>query len=170
MLLRTIYAAGLRLSEAPYLRPQQIDSQQMLLRVLGKGQKERLVPLSPVLLEDLRRYWQETRPGEWLFPRKQGVKPPHPCTVQIACRKAAQAAGLQGKISPHTLRHCYATHLLQAGTDVRIIQALLGHSRVTTTAGYTHMTVAGLQQVVSPLDRLPQAKPKRPFTAEPSRA
>ena len=126
MLLRTIYAAGLRLSEALYLRPEQVDSARMVLRIFGKGQKERLLPLSPLLLEELRHYWHETRPGEWLFPRKSGGKPPHPSTVQIACRKAAQAAGIAGRITPHTLRHCYASHLLASGTDVRVIQALLG--------------------------------------------
>ena len=161
MLLRTIYAAGLRLGEALYLRAEHIDSTRMVLRIFGKGQKERLVPLAPRLLDDLRRYWHETRPGEWLFPRKRGKLPPHPSTIQRACTLAARAAGLRGRITPHTLRHCYATHLLEAGSQLPTIQALLGHSRISTTAGYVHVTAAGLQKVISPLDLLPQPQVKK---------
>lgn len=158
MLLRTIYAAGLRLSEARFLEAARIDSRQSVLRVWGKGQKERIVPLSPVLLAELRDYWREERPGRWLFPGKDRGRPLHAGTVQRACQRACRRAGL-ARITPHTLRHCYATHLLEAGTDVRIIQVLLGHTRVGTTAVYTHVTLAGLQQVVSPLDTLPVAAP-----------
>jgi site-specific recombinase XerD len=154
MLLRIIYAAGLRLREALSLTPDRIDSRQMVLRVLGKGQKERLVPLSPLLLQELRAYWRDVRPRRWLFPGKTGARPLNAATVQRACQRACRQAGLP-RITPHTLRHCYATHLLEAGTDTRTIQALLGHYRVGTTALYTHVTTAALQQVVSPLDRLP---------------
>lgn len=154
MLLRTIYAAGLRLHEALRLTAECIDSQQMLLRVLGKGQKERLIPLSPVLLEELRAYWQEVRPKRWLFPGQDPERPLHSGTVQRACQQACRRARLP-RITPHTLRHCYATQLLEAGVDMRLIQALLGHSQVSTTAQYTHATLLSLRQVVSPLDKLP---------------
>jgi site-specific recombinase XerD len=126
----------------------------MVLRVFGKGQKERLVSLSAVLLDELRQYYREVKPASWLFPGKDRQQPLHAATVQRACQKACQRAGLP-RITPHTLRHCYATHLLEAGTDLRLIQALLGHSVVATTVGYTHVTARGLQRVVSPLDRLP---------------
>jgi integrase/recombinase XerD len=153
-LLRTAYAAGLRLNEARCLQPEQIDSRQMVLRVFGKGQKERLVPLSPVLLEELRAYWRAVRPRRWLFPGQDGQRPLNAATVQRACQRACRRANLP-RITPHTLRHCYATHLLEAGTDTRTIQVLLGHHRVGTTALYTHVTAAGLQRVVSPLETLP---------------
>lgn len=161
MLLRTCYAGGLRLGEAQHLTADRIDSARMFLRVLGKGQKERLVPLSPVLLEELRAYWHEVRPKQWLFPGKNATQPINAATVQKACKQACQRAALP-RITPHTLRHCYATHLLEAGTDMRIIQAILGHHRLTTTAIYTHVTLPGLQQVVSPLDVLPTAKSAPP--------
>jgi integrase/recombinase XerD len=154
MLLRTIYAAGLRLSEVLRLTPAEIDSKRMLLRIFGKGQKERLVPLSPVLLEELRAYYRAMRPGQWLFPGKNKDRPVCACTVQQACQRACRRARLP-RITPHTLRHCYATHLLEAGVDLRLIQFVLGHHRVTTTAMYTHATLQGLRQVISPLDQLP---------------
>jgi integrase/recombinase XerD len=154
MLLRTIYATGLRINEALHLTAACIDSRQMVLRVLGKGQKERLVPLSPVLLAELRDYWRAVRPGPWLFPGSKRDRPLNASTVQRACQQICRRAGL-ARITPHTLRHCYATHLLEAGTDTRTIQALLGHHRVGTTALYTHVTMAGLQRVTSPLDQLP---------------
>jgi integrase/recombinase XerD len=167
MVLRTIYAAGLRLREALHLTPAQIDSRQMVLRVLGKGQKERVVPLSPLLLAELRDYWREVRPGRWLFPGEKNEQPLHAATVQRACGRACRRAGL-ARITPHTLRHCYATHLLEAGTDTRVIQALLGHQRIGTTALYTHVTVAGLGQVVSPLERLPTAAQPEPSGPGPT--
>jgi integrase/recombinase XerD len=154
MLLRTIYATGLRINEALHLTAAQFDSSRMVVRVLGKGQKERLVPLSPRLLEELRAYWRQTRPTQWMFPGKDPLQPLCATTVQKACKRACQAAGLP-RITPHTLRHCHATHLLEAGVDTRTIQALLGHHRIGTTALYTHVSLAGVQQVVSPLDRLP---------------
>lgn len=162
MVLRTIYATGLRISEALHLTAPQIDSSRMVVRVLGKGQKERLVPLSPQLLEELRAYWRETRPTQWLFPGKDSHQPLNAATVQKACQRACRDAGLP-RITPHTLRHCHATHLLEAGVDTRTIQALLGHHRIGTTALYTHVTLAGVQQVVSPLDRLPP--PQGPSTS-----
>jgi len=162
MVLRTIYATGLRISEALHLTAPQIDSSRMVVRVLGKGQKERLVPLSPQLLEELRAYWRETRPTQWMFPGKDSHQPLNAATVQKACKRACRDAGLP-RITPHTLRHCHATHLLEAGVDTRTIQALLGHHRIGTTALYTHVTLAGVRQVVSPLDRLPP--PQGPSTS-----
>jgi len=159
MLLRTAYAAGLRLDEVRHLTPQSIDSARMVLRVRGKGQKERLVSLSPLLLDELRQYYREVKPGTWLFPGKDRQRPLHATGVQRACQKACRQAGLP-RITPHTLRHCYATHLLEAGTDLRLIQALLGHHRVGTTAGYTHVTTTSLARVVSPLDTLPTLSPR----------
>ena len=156
MVLRTIYATGLRISEAVHLTAAQIDSSRMVLRVLGKGQKERLVPLSPLLLSELRAYWRETRPTQWMFPGKDPHQPLSVTTVQKACQRAYRAARLP-RITPHTLRHCHATHLLEAGVDTRTIQALLGHHRIGTTALYTHVGLTGIRQVVSPLDRLPPA-------------
>ncbi|HWT83470.1 MAG TPA: tyrosine-type recombinase/integrase [Candidatus Methylomirabilis sp.] len=162
IVLRTIYATGLRISEALHLTAAQIDSNRMVVRVLGKGQKERLVPLSPQLLEELRAYWRETRPTQWMFPGKNSHQPLNAATVQKACKRACRDAGLP-RITPHTLRHCHATHLLEAGVDTRTIQALLGHHRIGTTALYTHVTLAGVRQVVSPLDRLPP--PQGPSTS-----
>lgn len=162
LVLRTIYATGLRISEALHLTAAQIDSSRMVVRVLGKGQKERLVPLSPQLLSELRAYWRETRPTPWMFPGKDRLQPLNAATVQKACKRACRAADLP-RITPHTLRHCHATHLLEAGVDTRTIQALLGHHRIGTTALYTHVTLAGVRQVISPLDRLPP--PQRPLTS-----
>jgi site-specific recombinase XerD len=162
MVLRSIYATGLRISEALHLTAAQIDSSRMVVRVVGKGQKERLVPLSPRLLEELRAYWRATRPTQWMFPGKDRHRPLNAATVQKACKRACRDAGLP-RITPHTLRHCHATHLLEAGVDTRTIQALLGHHRIGTTALYTHVTLAGLRQVVSPLDRLPP--PQGPSTS-----
>ena len=159
MLLRTTYACGLRIDEVLHLTPACIDSERMVVRIFGKGQKERLVSLSAVLLEELRQYYREVKPGSWLFPGPKRQGPMHPGTVQRACRMACRTAGLP-RVTPHTLRHCYATHLLEAGTDLRLIQALLGHHRVGTTAGYTHVTTTGLQQVISPLDKLPTTTPR----------
>jgi len=158
MLLRTIYACGLRLGETLRLTPAQIDGERLMLRLMGKGQKERLVPLSPMLLEELRQYWREERPTTWLFPGKTQAKHLDPCTVQRECQRACRRANLP-RITPHTLRHCYATHLLEAGIDTRTIQAILGHHRIGTTAIYTHVTPVGLSKVISPLDTLPPPPP-----------
>lgn len=168
MLLRTLYATGLRLGEGLRLTPDRIDSGRMVLRAFGKGQKERLIPLSPQLLEELRDYWREVRPVRWLFPGIKPDRPLNPCTVQRCCQRVCRKAGLP-RITPHTLRHCYATHLLEAGTDTRLIQALLGHHRVGTTSIYTHVTLTGLQTVTSPLEALPPtgatSVPSNPVTA-----
>ena len=154
MLLRTIYACGLRLGEALALEPRHIDSRQMVLRLVGKGQKERVLPLSPLLLSELRAYWLKVRPTRWLFPGKSKERKLCASSVQRACQKICKEQGLP-RITPHMLRHCYATRLLEAGHDTRTIQALLGHFRIGTTAIYTHVTAAALSRVVSPLETLP---------------
>ncbi len=155
-LLLTLYGAGLRISEALYLRPADIDSHRMFIHVhAGKGNKDRLVKLSPQLLTVLRDYWRQCRPGEWLFP--QDRKPDRAMdsgTAERVVARAARRAGIARRVSPHTLRHCYATHLLEAGTDLRSIQMLLGHANLKTTARYTHVSDQHLRSVVSPLDRL----------------
>src|SRR5262249_62184011 len=120
-----------RSNEVRHLTPQSIDSTRMVLRVLGKGQKERLVSLSPVLLDELRQYYREVKPGAWLFPGKDRHRPLSAAAVQRASHKACRRAGLP-RITPHTLRHCYATHLLEAGTHLRRSPALVGHPPVGT--------------------------------------
>ena len=155
-LFMTCYAAGLRLSEVCHLRLQDIDSQRMVLRVRhGKGGKERLTVLSPRLLEVLRTYWRVAQPQDWLFP---GYPPTRPVTVDSArhvFHRARAQAGLPEGYTPHSLRHSFATHLLDAGTDLVLIQKLLGHACIRTTSRYTHVSLRRIQQTVSPLDQLP---------------
>jgi integrase/recombinase XerD len=150
------YGAGLRISEACRLKPEDIDSARGLIHVrLGKGGKDRFVMLSRQLLEVLRGYWVQVRPqGGWLFP---GHKAEHPITrsaVEKALDVAAAKAKLRKKVSPHLLRYSFATHLLEAGTDIRVIQVLLGHSSIRTTARYTQVSERHIGSVRSPLDRL----------------
>lgn len=155
VILVTIYAAGMRVSEATHLQVGDIDSARMMLRVRqGKGRKDRLLPLSKVLLEVLRAYWKATRPRTWLFPGRKPAAPLTAKTVGRACRRAARAAGLHKPVTCHSLRHSFATHLLEAGTDIRTIQKLLGHQQLRTTCVYTHVSQDHLQATVSPLDRL----------------
>ena len=155
-LFTTCYAAGLRLGEVCRLQVQDIDSRRMVLHVrTGKGGKERLTVLSPRLLQVLRAYWRQTKPKRWLFP---GATPDRPIGLDSArnvFHRACAEAGLPVGYSPHSLRHCFATHLLDAGTDLVLIQALLGHHSLHTTSRYTHVSTARIQKVVSPLDRLP---------------
>ena len=156
-LLTTCYAAGLRISEALRLKPIDIDSQRMVIRVeQGKGQKDRYVMLSPRLLETLRRYWPAARPKKWLF---EGCSPGHPVSkgaVEYACQAARRLSGLSKPITPHLLRHAFAVHLLESGTDVRTIQLLLGHRSLTTTARYLRIATSRVCSTSSPLDLLPQ--------------
>lgn len=167
ILLTTLYAAGLRLSEGLHLQVSDIDRARMVLQVrCGKGQKDRIVPLSPKLLEDLRAWWRLRRPASWLFPGS-GNRPLDASGVQRACREAAIAAGLTKHATPHTLRHSYATHLLEAGLDVRTLQKLLGHNQLGTTALYTHVTNERLRGVVSPWD-LPLAASRSATSCEPT--
>jgi integrase/recombinase XerD len=154
-LFMTCYAAGLRLGEVCHLRVQDIDSLRLVIHVTGKGGKERLTVLSPRLLEVLRAYWRLTKPSVWLFP---GAKPDRPVSLDTArgvFHRACVAAGLPFGYTPHSLRHSFATHLLDAGTDLVLIQHLLGHASIRTTSRYTHVSLARLQQAPSPLDRLP---------------
>jgi len=156
MVLITGYGAGLRVGEACRLRVEDIDSKRMLIHVrLGKGGKDRYVMLSPRLLTALRRYWVEVRPtGPWLFPgRKQGTHL-SPAAVQMALRKAVKAAKLKKRVTPHSLRHAFATHLLETGNDIRLIQALLGHASIRTTARYAQVSRTLVARAKSPLDLL----------------
>ncbi len=153
--LMTAYAAGLRVAEVAALRVRDIDSHRMVLRVQqGKGRKDRYVMLSPKLLELLRAYWKAARPDTWLFPNRDGDGPITTGAVMKACRQARRASGLEKHVTVHTLRHSFATHLLEAGIDLRTIQVLLGHDSPRTTAVYTHVSPAAVRVTVSPLDRL----------------
>jgi len=152
--LTTAYAAGLRVSEAVSLKVGDIDSDRMLLHVRhGKGAKDRTVMLSAQLLDILRTYWRLTRPADWLFPGR-GERPIDVTVLHSACRSATKAAGLTKKVSVHTLRHSFATHLLESGVDIRIIQVLLGHNSLSTTARYTQVATTTIAAAQSPLDRL----------------
>jgi integrase/recombinase XerD len=160
--LMTCYGAGLRVSEVVALHVADIDSQRMLLRIQqGKGQKDRYAMLSPRLLDVLRRYFRAVRPaGEYLFPSWR--KDHHICTtsLQLACREATLRAGIHKRVTVHTLRHSFATHLLENGTNIRIIQVLLGHSQINTTARYAAVSPQVVAATVSPLDAMGQrAKP-----------
>jgi integrase/recombinase XerD len=160
MALTTAYAAGLRVSEVAALRVQDIDSARMLIHVRqGKGQKDRIVPLSEVLLRSLRAYWQIYRPKVWLFPGQKPGKPLCKRTLQGACERACRAAGLKKRVSAHTMRHSFATHLLEAGTDIRTVQALLGHASLSTTAVYAHVQRRLIMATRSPLDLIEQLSP-----------
>jgi integrase/recombinase XerD len=155
VLLMTTYAAGLRLSEVTHLRPGHIHSERMLIRVeQGKGRKDRYTLLSPQLLQELRAYWKEYQPGEWLFPNQKRTGPMFRGTAQRIFYRAKRRAGLQRGHGIHTLRHCFATHLLEAGVDLRTIQLLMGHSSLHTTTIYLHLTRKHLEQLHSPFDLL----------------
>jgi integrase/recombinase XerD len=154
-LLMTAYAGGLRLSEVARLRVADIDSARMVLHVRqGKGERDRDVMLSPRLLAVLRAYWAVERPGPYLFPGRRPDRPISPRAVQLVCERALAASGLGKHVHMHTLRHSFATHLLEAGTDLRTIQALLGHRNFSTTARYLHIATAALRSTRSPLDGL----------------
>jgi integrase/recombinase XerD len=153
--LTCAYGAGLRVAEVCTLKIGDIDSSRMLIRVEhGKGAKDRYVMLSPNLLKVLRAYWRLARPGHWLFPGRELHKPVGKATLQSACRIAAREADLDKVVTVHTLRHSFATHLLEGGTDIRIIQVLLGHRRMETTAIYTRVATPVIAATASPLDRL----------------
>jgi len=164
-LLMTLYGTGMRRSELAHLKVGDIDSQRMIIRVVaGKGGKDRDLPLSPTLLETLREYWRWRKPKLYLFPtRTRGLPVEEPIsdkTVWIACSEAARRAGINKRVTPHTLRHSWATHLLEAGTDLRTIQVLLGHGDLETTAQYLHLSQRHLQAVSNPLDSLTLAGPE----------
>ena len=151
----TAYGAGLRVSEVVALKVGDIDSERMLLRVeLGKGGKDRHAMLSPQLLDMLRGYWREARPAHWLFSGHDESRPLDASVLQWACRTARTAAKLGKPVTVHTLRHSLATHLLEAGTDIRTIQVLLGHHDLSTTARYTQVATTTIDNTASPFDRL----------------
>jgi site-specific recombinase XerD len=151
----TIYAAGLRVSEAVKLTARDIDSARMVLSIRqAKGRKDRYVMLSEQLLHILRAYWKQTHPKHWLFPGPDPVRPITTRSVERACRKAAEAAGLDKTVTVHTLRHSFATHLLEQGVDIHVIQDLLGHRNIASTTRYARVAINTIRQVQSPLELL----------------
>ena len=167
-ILAVCYAAGLRISEAVRLQLADIDSQRMVLRVeQGKGQKDRYVMLSPRLLELLRTWWRVAKPRPWLFPGGRVGQPITTDAVEEACQKAQRRCGIPKPITPHSLRHAFAVHLLEAGTDVRTIQLLLGHRSLATTARYLRIATTQVCATRSPFDLLPEPSAPAPAPAAP---
>ena len=167
--LGTAYGAGLRVSEVVALKVGDINSERMLLRVeQGKGRKDRHAMLSPQLLDLLREWWAEGRrrgvllPRGWLFPGRNPIEPLSTRQINRAVHAAAEAAGIRKRVSMHTLRHSFATHLLEQDTDIRVIQVLLGHAKLETTALYTRVATTTIRSVTSPLDRLAPLPATRP--------
>jgi site-specific recombinase XerD len=159
-ILTTCYAAGLRISEAVSLKPTDIDSQRMVIRVeQGKCRKDRYVMLSPQLLEILRNWWRTAKPKQWLFPSRIPGEHITRYAVGLACRITRQRSGLSKPVSPHGLRHAFACHLLESGTDLRTIQLLLGHRSLATTAKYLRIATVKVCSTTSPLDLLPRPLP-----------
>jgi integrase/recombinase XerD len=155
LMVQTAYACGLRINELLHLQVADIDSGRMVVVVRqGKGGKDRLVPLSPRLLSELRSYWREYRPATWLFPGKIPDRPVRDGTVHRWFQELSARVGFRKRVSCHTLRHSFATHLLEAGVDLRTLQALLGHSQLRATLGYLHMSTRHLQRMPSLLDLL----------------
>ena len=152
--LMTMYGGGLRIAEACQLRPANIDSKRMLIHVRGKGDRERYTLLPQRLLEFLRQYWRQRRPKEWLFPAASKQGHVSPDSVREVFGKALAAAHIHKPLSPHSLRHGFATHLLETGVDIKVIQELLGHKSLRTTTIYTHVTLEHLGRIRSPLDLL----------------
>jgi len=168
-ILMTAYAAGLRISEVTRLKLTDIDSQRMMLRVeQGKGQKDRYVMLSPQLLEILRAYWKLTHSTVWLFPGDIPSRPISKAAVEQACQKARRVSGIKKPITPHSLRHGFASHLLEAGTDVRRIQLLMGHRSLATTARYLKVATTTVCATTSPFDLLPRPEPTPPPPTPPA--
>lgn len=155
-MLMVAYSGGLRVSEIAGLRLEDIDSKRMVIHVRkGKGRKDRFVPLSPKLLDELRVYWRASRPRPFLFPGSDPHRPITPGSIALVCKSATRRAGLKKRVSPHTLRHAFATHHLEAGTDVRTIQMLLGHGSIRTTCCYMHISREKISSIPTPLDLLP---------------
>ena len=153
--LSVAYGAGLRAMEVVALKVGDIDSKRMMLRVeQGKGRKDRFAMLSPQLLELLRDWWRISRPAVWMFPGRDHISPMTTRQLNRVCHMAAELAGLPTWVAPHTLRHSFATHLLEQNIDIRVIQVLLGHAKLDTTARYTQVATNIIREVMSPLDRL----------------
>jgi site-specific recombinase XerD len=168
------YGAGLRVSEVAHLKVDDIDSTRMLIRVeQGKGRKDRNAMLSPHLLDLLRQWWREGKrrgvmlPHGWLFPGRNCTDPISARQLHRAVHEAAEFAGIRKRVSPHTLRHSFATHLLEQDVDIRVIQVLLGHTKIDTTAIYTKVSTRTMQAVASPLDRIFSLMEGRERTASP---
>jgi len=160
--LMTMYAAGLRISEAMNLQISDIDSDRMLVLIRqGKGKRDRYVPLSSTLLNILREYWKAYRPTFWLFPGISSDQPLSVSSVQKVCSIAQRKARLSKRVTTHTMRHCFATHLLEAGVDLRTIQLLLGHQSLSTTTVYLHVATRALKSTEGPLDLLRRATEAR---------
>jgi len=160
--LSVAYGAGLRVSEVANLKLSDIDSKRKLIRVeQGKGKKDRYAMLSPRLLTILRDYWSVVKPKAWLFPGRDPVMPITTRQLYRVVRDTAEAIGIEKRVSPHVLRHSFATHLYEQGTDIRAIQVLLGHSKLDTTTRYAHVATKVLSEVASPLDKLTPLRPKK---------
>ena len=167
-ILTCCYAAGLRISEVVALEVSHIDSRRMMIRVQqGKGQKDRYVMLSPKLLEILREWWRRDRSQHWLFPGNIPGRHISPDAVEHACQEAHRLCHLAKPITPHSLRHAFAVHLLEQGTDVRTIQLLLGHRSLATTARYLRIATTKVCSTTSPLDLLPKPLPPEPKPTPP---
>src|SRR3984893_18259049 len=168
--LSVAYGAGLRVSEVVSLKISDVDSKRMMLRVeRGKGRKDRHAMLSPQLLKLLRDWYRIARPQGWLFPGQDPINPLTTRQLTRACHAAAHLAEITKRVTPHTLRHSFATHLLEQKTDIRVIQVLLGHAKLDTTALYTHVATNTIREVVSPLDRLTPLMPKKNESKEEPR-
>ncbi len=154
MCLAIMYGCGLRISEATTLEVGAIDSANLQLRIIGKGNKQRIVPLPQPLLDDLRSLWRTHRNPRWLFPKRDGAKPVSMHVLGSTFRSAARSAGITSRVTPHVLRHSYATRLLEQGVDTRVVQILLGHANIATTAIYTHLTEPTRVSLRGILDRL----------------
>jgi site-specific recombinase XerD len=153
--LSVAYGAGLRVSEVVALKVSDIDSKRMVIRIeQGKGRKDRYVMLSPHLLELLRAWYKAARPQGWLFPGQNRVNPLTTRQLNRACQTAAHMADIKKRVSPHTLRHSFATHLLEQNIDIRVIQVLLGHAKLDTTALYTRVATRTIREVMSPLEHI----------------
>ena len=170
-LLMVLYGTGMRRSELARLKIAHIDSQRMIIHVVdGKGHKDRDLPLSPTLLENLRVYWRRLKPRTYLFPSRMYRDHEQPISdkaVWLACTEAAKKSGLRKTVSPHLVRHAWATHLLEAGTDLRTIQLLLGHRSLATTARYLRIATSKVCSTSSPLDLLPRPVPVEPAPPAP---
>ena len=164
-ILMTTYSAGLRISETTHLKVSDIDSQRMVIRVdQGKGRKDRYVPLSETLLPVLRQYWTTVRSRDWLFPGQDPKKPLTRSSVEMVFKKAKKNAGIKKNVTVHSLRHSFATHLMEKGVDIRTIQQLLGHRSLSSTMIYTHVAENYISTTGSPLDRLEENEKLLPLS------